>query len=82
MHWFKKHVDTVIVLGGILGSVMWMNGKFTQVEQRFSEVERRFSSIDNRLTKIETVMIIKNIMPQEMCTTKVEEKNNKKIKVE
>jgi len=24
--WFKKHVDTAVVLSGILGAVLWMNG--------------------------------------------------------
>lgn len=29
----KKHVDTVIILGGILTSVLWMNHKFNSIEK-------------------------------------------------
>ena len=49
MEWMKKHVDTVIVLSAILGSVAWMNGKFNDV--------------DRRLVRIETILIVKGIMP-------------------
>lgn len=54
MDWFKKHTDTVIVLGGILSSVFWMNMKL--------------SDIDKRLTIIETVLLCKGIMPSMMTT--------------
>ena len=65
MEWVKKHVDTVIVLGGILTSVFWMNSKFNEVEKRFSDIEKR-------LLRMETVMIMKGIMPPE-CLTVIEE---------
>jgi len=74
--WVKKHVDTVIVLGGILGSVIWMNGKFNDVDHRFLEIERRFSSIENRLTKIETIIYIKGLVSQELAASKVEHVRN------
>lgn len=54
MEWFKKHADTVIILGGILSSLIWMNGKF--------------NDIDRRLVRIETVMIMKGIMPDVFAT--------------
>jgi hypothetical protein len=53
MEWFKKHVDTVVVLGGILGAVFWMNGKFAELEKDMAVVK--------------TVLIMKNIMPQELA---------------
>ncbi len=53
MDWFKKHTDTVIVLGAILSSVLWMNGKFADLEKD--------------VTIIKTVLIMKNIMPIEMA---------------
>jgi hypothetical protein len=56
MEWFKKHVDTVIVLGGILAAVLWMNG--------------RFNKLENEMTVIKTVLILKNIMPPELLTAK------------
>lgn len=53
-NWFQKHVDTIVVLGGILGATIWMTSQT--------------HSIDNRLKVIETVLIIKNIMPKELCS--------------
>lgn len=61
MEWFKKHADTVTVLTGILLSILWMNGKFSDVNQRFSEVEKE-------LSVIKTVLIMKQIMPVEMAS--------------
>lgn len=52
-NWFKKHVDTVIVLGSILSAMIWMNGKFAELEKD--------------ITIIKTVLIIKQIMPQELA---------------
>lgn len=40
MDLLKKHVDTVLVLGGIVSSIMWMNHKFTQVDVRFTAIEK------------------------------------------
>lgn len=48
MDLMKKHVDTVVILGGIVGSLIWMNGKF--------------NDIDRRLVRIETIMAVKGIM--------------------
>ena len=50
MDWFKKHVDTVIVLGGILSAMVWMNQKF--------------SAIEKDMAVIKTVLIMKEIMPR------------------
>lgn len=63
MDWFKKHTDTALVLGAILSSVMWMNGKFNEIEKRFSDVE-------NRLTKIETVIYIRGLLTHELAVQK------------
>ncbi len=53
MDWFKKHVDTVVVLTAILSSVLWMNGKFGEIEKD--------------ITIIKTVLIVKNILPSELA---------------
>lgn len=60
MEWFKKHVDTVIVLGGILVAVLWMNGKFNDIDKKFGEVEKD-------ITVVKTILIMKNIMPTELA---------------
>jgi hypothetical protein len=60
MDWFKKHTDTIIVLGGILSTVIWMNGKFTDVHSRLNEIEKD-------IVMVKTVMIMQKIMPQELA---------------
>jgi len=59
MDWFKKHTDTVLILGGLLSSLVWMNGKF--------------NDLDRRLVRIETILIMKGIIPNDLARN-VEEK--------
>lgn len=60
MDWMKKHVDTVVVLGAILSSVFWMNSQFNSVDSRFASMEKD-------IAVIKTVLMMKNIMPGELC---------------
>ncbi len=53
MDWFKKHTDTVIVVGAIIGSMLWMNGKFNQIEKD--------------IAIIKTVLVMKEILPKELA---------------
>jgi len=53
MEWFKKHADTVVVLGAIISSIAWMNG--------------RFSQIDKEILMIKTVLLVKGIYPSELA---------------
>lgn len=53
MELIKKHVDTVVILGGILSSVLWMNHKF--------------NSIEKEILVMKTVLIIKDVMPKEIA---------------
>jgi len=55
MDFFKKHADTVAVLSAILMSVLWMNGKFNDLEKD--------------IVMIKTTLILKNIMPKELAQT-------------
>ena len=61
MEWLKKHADTAVVLTAILSSVIWMNGKFNEVDKRFNEAEKQ-------TTIIKTVLIMKGIMPTELAS--------------
>lgn len=54
MDWIKKHVDTVIILGGILGSVLWMNSKFNELEKEVAIMK--------------TVLLMKEIYPKELAS--------------
>ena len=56
MEWFKKHTDTVIILGGMAASVIWMNGKFNEIEKE--------------MAVIKTVLIMKGIFPESLAVNK------------
>lgn len=60
MDWLKKHTDTVIVVGAIVTSMLWMNGKFNEMDKRFSEIEKD-------IAVLKAVLIMKNIMPTELA---------------
>lgn len=60
MDWFKKHVDTVIILGGIISSLIWMNGKF-------ADIQKNFSMIEKEIAVVKACLIMKNIMPAELA---------------
>lgn len=53
MDLFKKHVDTVIILTAFAGAMLWLNGKFNELEK------------DMAIMK--TVLIMKDIMPLELA---------------
>lgn len=48
---FKKHIDTIIVMGGILGSFLWMQGNF--------------SALQKDVTVIKTVLLMQNLVKPE-----------------
>ena len=58
----KKHVDTMVVLGGILSSILWMNHQFNELKQD--------------ILIIKTVLIMKNIMPDQLCAKPKEAKQS------
>lgn len=60
MDWVKKHTDTVIVLGGILTSVLWMN-------HQFNSINGRMASIEKDLAIVKTVMIMNGHLPKELA---------------
>jgi len=62
MDWLKKHTDTVMVLSAILGAMIWMNGKFNQLEKEIAIVK--------------TVLIMKGIMPSELAIHAADKKIN------
>ncbi len=53
MDWIKKHTDTVIVIGAILSSMLWMNSKFNELEKD--------------VAIIKAVLIMKQIMPCDLA---------------
>jgi len=78
MDWIKKHVDTVIILTAFASSILWMNGKFNEVDRRFAIVDKQFaevrqdfdkqfSEVNQQLAVMKTVLIMKKIMPNELA---------------
>lgn len=63
MDWIKKHVDTVIILTAFGSAVLWMSGKF-------NDVEKDIASLRTDIAVMKTVLIMKNIMPVEMAQAK------------
>lgn len=60
MDWFKKHTDTVIIIGSIIGSMLWMNGKF-------NDVDKQFANFEKDIAVIKTVLVMKQILPVELA---------------
>lgn len=67
MDWFKKHADTIAILGTFAICFWTLNEK---METRFNEVDRRFTGIERDMATIKTVLILKNIMPSDMACDK------------
>jgi hypothetical protein len=53
MEWFKKHADTIVILGSFALCFWTLNEKINLIEKD--------------ITVIKTVLIMKNIMPCEMA---------------
>lgn len=53
MELMKKHVDTIIILGAFASAMLWMNGKFNEIEKDMAVVK--------------AVLVMKNIMPMELA---------------
>lgn len=68
MEWFKKHTDTVIILSAFAVSILWMNGKFNEVDKRFNEIEKE-------IVMMKTVLIMKNIMPTQLAVDSVQKQD-------
>jgi hypothetical protein len=66
MEWFKKHTDAVMILTAFAASILWMNGKF-------NEVDKRFSGLEKEIAVVKTVLIVKNIMPPDLAHASYDE---------
>lgn len=52
-NFFKRHLDTFVILATFAGALLWMNGKFNDIEK------------DTAVIK--AVLIMRNIMPAELA---------------
>lgn len=59
-NFFKQYSNAAIVLTSVCGSLLWMNSRFNEFDQRFSNLEREIAIV-------KTVMIMQKIMPAELA---------------
>jgi hypothetical protein len=60
MEWVKKHADTCVIIASIAGSILWMNGKF-------NDIEKDIYGLKTDIAIMKTVLIMKDIMPKELA---------------
>lgn len=94
MAWLKKHADTIATLISILSAVLWMSGKFSNIDVKFANIDtkfvkiekdvqqkfaalekdfdQKFSALEKDIAIIKTVLLMKEVLPKELCTTHTE----------
>lgn len=78
MEWFKKHVDTMIILGAFGSAIIWINGSLSdlrlelktdlvRLDKEIASIDKEVSLIKTETAIIKTVLIMQNVMPKEMA---------------
>ena len=67
MDWIKKHVDTVVVVGGIVASVIWMNHKFADLQKDMFALQKDIFVLEKEIAIIKTALIMQGQMPKELA---------------
>jgi hypothetical protein len=60
MEWIKKHAYTCVIISSIAASILWMNGKF-------NDIERDIYGLKTDIAVMKTVLIMNDIMPKELA---------------
>lgn len=60
MGWFKQHADTITILAVFAGCFWTLNEK----------MNKKFNIIEKDIAIIKTVLIMKNILPDQLCKTR------------
>lgn len=68
-NWFKKHSDTMAILGMFAFGFWTLNEK---MDAKFETLSHQISAVEKDVAVIKTVMVMKNIYPTELV--KIEEK--------
>ena len=55
---FKKHADTLIIIGSIVSSCLWINGKFNEVDKDISIVRLEMAYIKQEIAVLKAVLIV------------------------
>ncbi len=40
MNWFSKHADSIAVIGVVIGTMIWMNTQFNQIQQDMGSLKK------------------------------------------
>jgi hypothetical protein len=67
MDFFKKHADTISVIGAIIASMIWMIAIIVSVLW----MKGKFNELEKDIVVIKTVLVMKNIMPMELAQKKM-----------
>jgi len=50
---FKKHYETLTILGGMVVAIVscciWINGKFTSIDEKFTAIDEKFTAANSRI---------------------------------
>lgn len=71
--WLKNHADAIIILGTFAVCFWTINEK---MNEQFNTVRNDIASVKTDLAVVKTVLIMKNILPQELC--KIDPKETEK----
>jgi|GEM_PF-2085362 len=74
-NYLGKYGQTIAIICTILstvcGSLIWMNGKFNDIDAKFAivdkEMEIRFANMEKDMAIIKTVLLMKKILPSELA---------------
>ena len=66
MDLFNKHADAIVVISAIIVSMIWMNGKFNDVDKQFANVDKEMAIMKTEIAVIKTVLLMKNVLPAEL----------------
>lgn len=64
MDWFKKHADTLFILGSFAYCFWTLNIK---MDDQYKQIRTDMGVIEKEVTMIKTVLIMKHIMPPELA---------------
>jgi hypothetical protein len=77
MEFFKKHVDSIAVMGTVICAALWMTGQIHQVQRemdsRFARLDKEMSNLDKEISIVKTVLLMKNIMPPDLAVKNEQE---------
>lgn len=62
MEWFKQHADTIVIVSSFVLCFWHLNDRITAIEKD--------------VAIIKTVMVMKNILPVELCKNQEQDKKN------